>query len=153
MNSASQGSDARLAVGVYDEPELIVSGVQGMLTRSGPDADVVTISAEATEAEVDVLLCDPVGRTMQLEDYLAQVVGLTRAPVIVFTWSSSRANQRRAIAAGARGFVSKLASAEDLADGRRRRAPGRDRGARARAPPRRTAGWPSSAPARARCSS
>ena len=41
MNSASRGSDkTRLAVGVYDEPELIVSGVDEMLTRTGPQVDV-----------------------------------------------------------------------------------------------------------------
>lgn len=114
MNAASRGSEAGLSVGVYDEPELIVTGVQGMLTHSGP-ADVVAVSHEVSEAEVDVLLCDPVGRTMQLEDYLAQVLGLTRAPVVVFTWSASPANQRRALTAGARGFLSKLATAEELA--------------------------------------
>lgn len=116
MNSLSRGNDPLLAVGVYDEPELIVSGVDGMLARTGSPTEVVTVPLDAAAgAAVDVLLCDPVGRTMQLEEYLGRVVGVSQAPVIVFTWSSSPANLRRSLAAGARGFLSKAASAEDLA--------------------------------------
>jgi DNA-binding NarL/FixJ family response regulator len=107
--------DTPLAVGVYDEPELIVSGVDSMLARSQPRADVVTIGADADRAEVDVLLCDPVGRTLQIEEYLGTVAALTVAPVLVFTWSSSPSSVRRALAAGARGFLSKGASSDDLA--------------------------------------
>jgi DNA-binding NarL/FixJ family response regulator len=102
---------------VYDEPELIVSGVDHMLARSGPPADVVTIPADADrdQVEVDVLLCDPVGRHVQIEDYLAEVVALTLAPVLVFTWSNSPSCLRRSMAAGARGFLSKGTSSENLA--------------------------------------
>jgi DNA-binding NarL/FixJ family response regulator len=107
--------DTPLAVGVYDEPELIVSGVDSMLARSQPRPDVVTIGADADRAEVDVLLCDPVGRTLQIEEYLGTVAALTVAPVLVFTWSSSPSSVRRALAAGARGFLSKGASSDDLA--------------------------------------
>jgi DNA-binding NarL/FixJ family response regulator len=113
----SRGGRSSIAVGVYDEPELIVSGVDHMLARSGPPADVVTIAADAEpeQVEVDVLLCDPVGRHVQLEEYLAAVVALTLAPVLVFTWSSSPSNVRRSMASGARGFLSKGTSSEYLA--------------------------------------
>ena len=110
MNGSSRGSGSTLAVGVYDEPELIVSGIDGMLSRT--NADVVTIGAHANGTTVDVLLCDPVGRPVRLEDYLAVVAGLTAAPVVVFTWSSSRSSVRRSLAAGARGFVSKSATSD-----------------------------------------
>jgi DNA-binding NarL/FixJ family response regulator len=100
---------------VYDEPELIVSGVDHMLARSGPPAEVVTVPADAEQVEVDVLLCDPVGRHLQIEEYLATVVALTLAPVLVFTWSSSPSAVRRSMAAGARGFLSKGTSSENLA--------------------------------------
>jgi DNA-binding NarL/FixJ family response regulator len=101
---------------VYDEPELIVCGVDTMLARSGPPADVVTIAPDGglDEVEVDVLLCDPVGRAVQIEDYLSVIAALTVAPVLVFTWSSSPSNVRRSLAAGARGFVSKGTSSADL---------------------------------------
>jgi two-component system, NarL family, response regulator LiaR len=117
MNSGNGPSrDASpIAVGVYDEPELIVSGVDGMLARSRPRTDVVTIGVDADRAEVDVILCDPIGRSLQIEDYLGTVAALTLAPVLVFTWSSSPSSVRRALAAGARGFLSKGASSDDLA--------------------------------------
>ncbi|QIG42773.1 response regulator transcription factor [Nocardioides anomalus] len=116
MNAPSRGSDHPLAVGVYDEPELIVTGVGAMLARSGASVEVVKVTADGEPPAVDVLLCDPIGRTMQLEEYLTRVVHRTTAPVLVFTWTSSPSNLRRSLAAGARGFVSKSASAQDLAD-------------------------------------
>jgi DNA-binding NarL/FixJ family response regulator len=116
MAARSRGNRSAIAVGVYDEPELIVCGVDNMLARSGPPADVVTIPADGLdEVDVDVLLCDPVGRAVQIEDYLAVIAALTVAPVLVFTWSSSPSSLRRALAAGARGFVSKGTSSADLA--------------------------------------
>ena len=104
-------------MGVYDEPELIVSGVDHMLARSGATVDVVTIAPDSDRGlvEVDVLLCDPVGRHLLLEDYLGAVAALTLAPVLVFTWSSSPSNVRRSLAAGARGFLSKGTSSANLA--------------------------------------
>jgi DNA-binding NarL/FixJ family response regulator len=113
----SRGARSRIAVGVYDEPELIVCGVDSMLARSGPPAEVVTFPPDGPhdEVEVDVLLCDPVGRHIGIEDYLGTVAALTLAPVLVFTWSSSPSSVRRSLAAGARGFVSKGTSSENLA--------------------------------------
>jgi DNA-binding NarL/FixJ family response regulator len=116
MAAPSRGHGSPLAVGVYDEPELIVCGVDTMLARSGPGADVVTIAGGALDRiEVDVLLCDPVGRAVQIEDYLGTVLAMVVAPVLVFTWSSSPSSVRRSMAAGARGFVSKGTSSESLA--------------------------------------
>lgn len=117
MAARSRGNRSAIAVGVYDEPELIVCGVDSMLARSGPPADIVTIPADGglDEVDVDVLLCDPVGRAVQIEDYLAVIAALTVAPVLVFTWSSSPSSMRRALAAGACGFVSKGTSSASLA--------------------------------------
>ena len=102
-------------MGVYDEPELIVSGINAMLARSGPPAEVLPIAAHTELADVDVLLCDPVGRAVQIEDYLGVVAAMTAAPVLVFTWSRSPSSVRRSLAAGALGFLSKAASSAHLA--------------------------------------
>jgi NarL family two-component system response regulator LiaR len=118
MNTAarSRGDTSPIAVGVYDEPELIVCGVDTMLARSGQGADVVTIADGGLGGvDVDVLLCDPVGRALQIEDYLGTVLAMIVAPVLVFTWSSSPSSVRRSMAAGARGFVSKGTSSLHLA--------------------------------------
>jgi DNA-binding NarL/FixJ family response regulator len=114
MDRSAPGSGT-LSVGVYDEPELIVSGIDRMLARSAPSADVVTIRPDQPGADVDVLLCDPLGRSVGLEDYLGLVVGLSAAPVVVFTWSNSPSSVRRSLAAGARAFVSKSTSSDALA--------------------------------------
>ncbi len=110
----ARGDGGPLAVGVFEEPELIVSGVHGMLARSGTPTRVLHLAQDDPRAQVDVVLCDPIGRSAQIEDYLAVVGALTPAPVLVFSWSNSRSSLRRALAAGARGFVSKAASAADL---------------------------------------
>src|SRR4051812_38204228 len=119
MNAAarSRGDRSPIAVGVYDEPELIVSGVNHMLGRGESPVDVVTIAGNTNGSpiEVDVLLCDPMGKAVELEDYLGTVAALTLAPVLVFTWSSSPSTVRRSLAAGARGFLSKATSSEQLA--------------------------------------
>jgi DNA-binding NarL/FixJ family response regulator len=110
----SRGDGSSIAVGVYDEPELIVSGIHGMLARSAPPAQVVTLGRDAEQAPVDVVLCDPVGRAEQIEQYLALVAALTQAPLLVFTWSNSPSSVRRSLAAGARGFVFKTAGSAEL---------------------------------------
>lgn len=114
MNPAPPPARA-FAVGVYDEPELVVSGVGGMLAKQGLRGDVLPLTAGSTPTRIDVLLCDPVGRPLEIEDYLAAVATLTDAPVVVFTWSNSPSTLRRAMAAGARGVVSKAVSAAEFA--------------------------------------
>src|SRR4051794_29627392 len=98
MNSGgrARGDTPSLTVGIYDEPELIVLGVEAMLARSDHAVDVVVV-ADSEQLPVDVLLCDPVGRTVAIEDYLGTVTGLTEAPVLVFTWSSSPGSVRRSL--------------------------------------------------------
>ena len=116
MKSAgrARGPTPPLTVGIYDEPELIVSGVEAMLAHSEQAVDVVVVG-EDKPTPVDVLLCDPVGRAVQIEAYLGAVAALTRAPVLVFTWSSSPSSVRRSLDSGARGFLWKGAPREDLA--------------------------------------
>jgi two-component system, NarL family, response regulator LiaR len=103
-----------LAVGVYDEPELVVSGVAGMLAHQGHTGDVVLVRPGTDDSRVDVLLCDPVGRGVQIEDYLATVTSANSALVLVFTWGTSPTSLRRAMSAGARGVLPKTASGADL---------------------------------------
>ncbi len=91
-----------------------MSGVDAMLARSGPIAHVVTVGPGDDVPAVDVLLCDPVAHTIKIEEYLTAVAALTKAPLLVFTWSSSPSSVRRSLAAGARGFLSKGASSGDL---------------------------------------
>jgi len=111
MNS---GAAARLTVGVYDEPELIVSGIGGMLSREGTPAEVRPLAPGADTSRLDVVLCDPVGRPQSIEDYLDAVAAVSDAPVLVLSWTTSPSTVRRALAAGAQGYVSKAAGSADL---------------------------------------
>ncbi|GGO78929.1 DNA-binding response regulator [Nocardioides deserti] len=95
-------------VSIVDESELVVAGVEGML---GARADRVRL-VELPEA--DVVLCDPVGRPLDTEAYLAEVARRTPARLVVYTWRMDQGNVRRAVAAGAHGFVSKAAGADEL---------------------------------------
>ena len=116
--TSERGGNPRIAVGVYDEPELIVAGVRSMLASDGTRADVRALHPDnpgPTDRTVDVLLCDPVGHGVSIEEYLAAVAGLTDAPVLVFSWNTSAVSLRRALASGAQGFLSKGCAAADLA--------------------------------------
>src|SRR3954452_20111970 len=113
MNSATPSHEKRppIAIGVFDEPDLIVSGIDGMLA---PHGRVVTLAPDAPATAVDLVLCDPIGRAVQIEEYLGLVAALTLAPVLVFTWSRSPSSLRRSLAAGARGYLSKAVPSADL---------------------------------------
>lgn len=112
MNSVSDEVGSRggqpVRVSIVDESELVVAGVEGML---GARADRVTL---VEPAEADVVLCDPVGRPLDTDAYLADVAQRTPARVVVYTWRMDQGNVRRAVAAGAHGFVSKAAGADEL---------------------------------------
>ena len=110
----ARGATPPLTVGIYDEPELVVSGVEAMLARAGHVVDVVDV-VDAEPRAVDVLLCDPVGRSVQLEAYLGAAAALTKAPLLVFTWSNSPSSVRRALDWGARGYLWKGTGRDGLA--------------------------------------
>jgi DNA-binding NarL/FixJ family response regulator len=114
LRSEPRSSGAGIAVGVYDEPQLIVSGVRGMFSAHGARAWVQPLADARGSAKIDVLLCDPMDRDVEVEDYLARVATLTAAPIVVFSWTTRPHSIRRALAAGARAYVSKGGTAQDL---------------------------------------
>ncbi|MCR6033520.1 DNA-binding response regulator [Nocardioides sp. zg-579] len=113
MNSAPDKAPAGrrrpVRVGVVDESELVTTGVEGMLA---PYAGRLTVVDEPAVA--DVVLCDPLGRPLDIESYLADVHRRTHGRVVVFTWRLDQGSVRRVLAAGACGFVSKAVDADEL---------------------------------------
>jgi DNA-binding NarL/FixJ family response regulator len=97
-------------LGVVDESELVVLGVDGMVRRHPHRVHF----SDAGSHDVDVVLCDPVGRALDLEKYLVSVVAETPARVLAFTWASDLTTARRTLAAGAHGWLSKTSSSSDL---------------------------------------
>lgn len=107
---------ARISVGVYDEPELVVSGVRAMFAHQGDRAAVRPLADGRVHAVVDVLLCDPIDRDVQVEDYLARLASLTSAPIVALSWSARPHDVRRALRAGAAAYVPKSAGSSELMD-------------------------------------
>ncbi|MDN4163539.1 response regulator transcription factor [Nocardioides abyssi] len=95
-------------VGVLDESELVTTGVAGMLAPH-PERVVVVEPPEA-----DVVLCDPVGRPVDIETYLGDVARQTAARVVVYSWRMDQGSVRRVVSAGACGFVSKAVGSDEL---------------------------------------
>ncbi|MCW2765438.1 MAG: regulatory protein LuxR [Nocardioides sp.] len=117
MGTAATGTGSPghppIRVGVVEESELVTLGVDGMLRRHA-DRAALTAPRGYRSLEIDVLLCDPVGRAVDLEGYLDEVCAATTARVLAFTWTTDAATARRAVAAGAHGWLSKTSSSGDL---------------------------------------
>lgn len=115
MTTSDETRTRTLLVGVHDESELVVSGVERML---GNRAQVTSYASAAVPGadEVDVVLCDPAGRAVPPEAYVAALVNRTRAPVVVFSWQHDAVAVRRARSAGAAAYVAKSATSDQLAE-------------------------------------
>jgi DNA-binding NarL/FixJ family response regulator len=119
METSTDGAAARgrrpIRVGIVDESELVVLGVGGML-QGHPDRATLNDGPGNGSRLADVVLCDPVNRSVDLERYLRQVLATTTARVLAFTWATDPETARRALAAGAHGWLSKMSSSGDLVD-------------------------------------
>jgi DNA-binding response OmpR family regulator len=107
---------------VEDDPELLQSmhirlRAHNYDTYSAGDA--ITCMAEARKNEPDLILLDlglPAGDGFLLMERFKQVPALASVPVIVVTARDFRANQKRAVQAGAVAFMQKpVGNAELLA--------------------------------------
>ena len=100
-------------LGVVDETELVTHGLAGMLR---PFAEKVSFSVLREPAETtgfDVVLCDPFNGG-HVADRLERIPALAPAKVLVFTWHDHPNRRRRAIEAGAHGYLSKAATTREL---------------------------------------
>lgn len=112
-------SDLRpVRLGVLDETELVAHGLAGMLRPHATHVSLRLLRSPAGNevldtSGLDVVLCDPfAGR--DVEDRLARLPGLAPAKVLVYTWHDHPHRRRRAVDAGADGFLSKDASGAEL---------------------------------------
>ncbi|WP_244929119.1 response regulator transcription factor [Nocardioides sp. W7] len=102
-------------LGVLDEPELVATGLAGML---GPHSDRVELallddSTTSTDG-LDVVLCDPLLRDRGARDHVEQVAGLGTARVLVYTWNTRAPGLSEVIEAGALGIVPKSSTTREL---------------------------------------
>ncbi|CAM3617694.1 MAG: response regulator transcription factor [Actinobacteria bacterium] len=100
-------------LGVVAETELVAHGLAGMLRPHSGRVSLSVLREPGPTAGLDVVLCDPFdGRDVSRG--LEQIPALGPAKVLVFTWSDHPQRRRRALEAGADGFLTKRASAAEL---------------------------------------
>jgi DNA-binding response OmpR family regulator len=105
---------------VEDDPDLL-SCMHVRLRAHNYDTfsagDAISCMAEARKNEPDLILLDlglPAGDGFLLMDRFKQVPALASVPVIVVTARDFRANQKRAIQAGATAFMQKPVNNAEL---------------------------------------
>lgn len=100
-------------LGVVDETELVTHGLAGMLRPHGGRVSLSVVREPAGTVGLDVVLCDPFhGRDATTG--LDRIAALGPAKVLVFTWHDHPQRRRRALEAGAHGYLTKAATTREL---------------------------------------
>ena len=108
------GVPVRVAI-VNDHP-IVVAGVAAVLEPYADRVRVVEIVTGAeVRSEVDVVLYDTFGRAQGDGVDLATLVDDGRAKVVVFSWNTEPELVERALARGARGYLSKQVTGQEMA--------------------------------------
>ena len=104
-------------LGVLDESELVTHGLAGMLRPHVARLSVRPLRSSAGHVPdttgLDVVLCDPFAG-QDVQERLARLPALAPAKVLVYTWHDHPHRRRRALDAGADGFLAKDAPGQDL---------------------------------------
>jgi two-component system, NarL family, response regulator LiaR len=98
---------------------IVLEGLRAMLQTSDPEITIVEMDVKrGPRRSVDVTLLDTYGESLQL---MQRVRTLTADPsngaIIVFSFSDQPDMVRRAVRAGAQGFISKAVSRQEIIDG------------------------------------
>ncbi|WP_300462690.1 response regulator transcription factor [uncultured Nocardioides sp.] len=100
-------------LGVVGETELVNHGLAGMLRPHSGRVSLSVLREPGPTPGLDVVLCDPFdGR--DVAGRLERIPTLGPAKVLVFTWTDHPQRRRRALEAGANGFLTKHASTREL---------------------------------------
>jgi DNA-binding NarL/FixJ family response regulator len=104
-------------VAIVNDYDLVVAGIAAVLQPFRDRVELVElVSGQSAKCDVDVVLYDtfsqPQGDALDLTGVLAG----PPAKMVVFSWTTDEQYVRQALAAGARGFVTKSATAEELVD-------------------------------------
>ena len=100
-------------LGVVGETELVNHGLAGMLRPHSGRVSLSVLREPGPPPGLDVVLCDPFdGR--DVAGRLERIPTLGPAKVLVFTWTDHPQRRRRALEAGANGFLTKHASTREL---------------------------------------
>lgn len=108
-----QSPSRPVRLGVVGETELVTHGLAGMLRPHSGRVSLSVLREPGPTPGLDVVLCDPFdGR--DVAGRLDRIPTLGPAKVLVFTWTDHPQRRRRALEAGADGFLTKHASTREL---------------------------------------
>lgn len=104
-------------VAIANDYEIVIAGVVGLLAPFEDRVQIVELAANKPIAsDVSIVLYDTFGQ-VQGDGYdLADLLQDADAKVVVFTWNLQPDLIERALAHGARGYLSKALSGEEIVD-------------------------------------
>jgi NarL family two-component system response regulator LiaR len=107
-----------IRVAVVNDYEIVVAGVAAMLAQHHDRVRVVELdSGLPVMSDVDVILYDTFGQVQGDGVDLEDLVNGSDAKVAIFSWNTQPELVERAIARGARGYLSKELNAEEMVSG------------------------------------
>jgi DNA-binding NarL/FixJ family response regulator len=112
-----------IRLAIVDDYEVVVRGLAEMLRPHAHDLEVVSVSATPLDREVDIALIDPSARTYDRADRpgLDALLADPRVgKVVVYSWSTDRAQAEDALQRGVAACLSKTISAADLVEALRK---------------------------------
>ena len=109
------GTSAPIRVAVVNDYEIVVAGVAAMLALHPDRVRVVELdSGLPVKSNVDVILYDTFGQVQGDGVDLEDLVNGGDARVVIFSWNLQPELVQRAIDRGARGYLSKQLTAEQM---------------------------------------
>jgi DNA-binding NarL/FixJ family response regulator len=115
-----------IRVALVNDYEIVLEGLRGLLRPHEPEICVVDEAIRSTPDEtVDITLFDTYGEHRSMADRVAELAAdPTNGAIIVFSFSDQPFAVRRAVGAGAKGFISKASPGAKIIEGIRAAAGG-----------------------------
>jgi len=109
----------RIQVALVNDYDIVLQGLRGLLKPSEREIHVVEMDIKkGPRRRVDVTLMDTYGEVQDLGDRVRALAANPRAgAIVVFSFSDHIQAVDRAMDAGAQGFISKAAHAQEIVDG------------------------------------
>ncbi|NPC98327.1 response regulator transcription factor [Nocardioides sp. zg-DK7169] len=103
-----------LQLGVLNETELVLTGLDGMLRAHGARVELSVLKSVRPTHGLDLVLVDPFHADEEPHAHVSRVAALGPAKVLVYTWNTRAANRRTLAAAGAHAVIDKAIPGPEL---------------------------------------
>ena len=104
-------------VAIANDYEIVIAGIVGLIAPFEDRVEIVELAANKPIAsDVHIVLYDTFGQVQGDGYTLAELLLDTDARVVVFTWNLQPELIERAVAHGARGYLSKALSGEEIVE-------------------------------------